>query len=152
VTYPTAQPADSPYTYQDRNQLVCPKYAHEWSQDHINDAGAMSIIKDSNEDLLANGYTVSVIKDLKIKGSTSVVKVGTKVKNMRLVKPRLFGSSIHFSVFLRSPFQEGLDLNFSLSIVDRKVPRHLNLKTCTIPPRLHLYCLSAYINPAIQTS
>jgi protein PhnA len=85
VTYPTAQPADSPYTYQDRNQLVCPECAHEWSQDDINDAGALSVIKDSNGNLLANGDTVSVIKDLEVKGSTSVVKVGTKVKNIRLV-------------------------------------------------------------------
>jgi protein PhnA len=75
----------STYTYQDRNQLVCPECAHEWSQDAANDPDALSVIKDANGNLLVDGDTVSVIKDLKVKGSSLVVKVGTKVKNIRLV-------------------------------------------------------------------
>ena len=82
---PNCPACDSPYTYQDRNQLVCPECACEWSQDADNDTDALSVIKDSNGNLLADGDTVSVIKDLKVKGSSSVVKVGTKVKHIRLV-------------------------------------------------------------------
>ncbi len=82
---PNCPACDSAYTYQDRNQLVCPECAHEWSQDAANDTDALPVIKDSNGNLLADGDTVSVIKDLKVKGSSSVVKVGTKVKNIRLV-------------------------------------------------------------------
>jgi protein PhnA len=65
--------------------LVCPEGAHEWSQDAVNGADTRPVIKDSNGNLLADGDTVSVIKDLKVKGSSVVVKVGTKVKNIRLV-------------------------------------------------------------------
>jgi protein PhnA len=82
---PNCPACDSPYTYQDRSQLVCPECAYEWAQDATNDTDALSVIKDSNGNLLADGDTVSVIKDLKVKGSSSVVKVGTKVKNIRLV-------------------------------------------------------------------
>lgn len=76
----------SEYTYEQGNMYVCPECAHEWSKD----AGAEStdqarIWKDANGNVLQDGDTVTVIKDLKIKGSSSVVKVGTKVKNIRLV-------------------------------------------------------------------
>jgi protein PhnA len=64
---------------------ICPECGHEWSQagGDVNDD--QKIIKDSNGNTLQDGDTVTVIKDLKIKGSSSVVKVGTKVKNIRLV-------------------------------------------------------------------
>ena len=66
--------------------LVCPECAHEWSaNEQAIDEDAL-IIKDSNGNLLADGDTVSVIKDLKVKGSSSVVKVGTRVKNIRLIE------------------------------------------------------------------
>ena len=84
-TLPNCPACDSKYCYQDRDQYVCPECAHEWSQDTVNDTDALPVIKDSNGNLLADGDTVSVIKDLKVKGSSSVVKVGTKVKNIRLV-------------------------------------------------------------------
>jgi protein PhnA len=64
--------------------LVCPECAHEWSEVE-NDDSDEKVIRDSNGNELADGDTVSVIKDLKVKGSSSVVKVGTKVKNIRLV-------------------------------------------------------------------
>jgi len=65
---------------------VCPECAHEWSASlDDNDSNDDLLVKDSNGNLLTDGDTVSVIKDLKVKGSSTVVKVGTKVKNIRLV-------------------------------------------------------------------
>lgn len=83
---PRCPKCTSQYTYEDRELYVCPECAHEWSQR----ATAVSaederVIKDSNGSILSDGDSVTVIKDLKIKGSSSVVKVGTKVKNIRLV-------------------------------------------------------------------
>ncbi len=77
----------SEYTYEDGNMYVCPECAHEWGKDEATDAEeSETIIKDANGNLLTDGDTVTVIKDLKVKGSSSVVKVGTKVKNIRLVE------------------------------------------------------------------
>ncbi len=77
----------SEYTYEDQSLYVCPECGHEWS---ISGSGPESdgelVIVDSNGNRLADGDTVSVIKDLKVKGTSSVVKVGTKVKNIRLVE------------------------------------------------------------------
>ncbi|KZB72916.1 MULTISPECIES: zinc ribbon domain-containing protein YjdM [Thalassospira] len=74
----------SPYTYEDGELLICPECAHEWS---LTAAHADApVVRDSNGTPLADGDTVSVIKDLKVKGSSAVVKVGTKVKGIRLVE------------------------------------------------------------------
>jgi len=64
---------------------VCPECAHEWSSEAASASDAEPTIQDANGNVLADGDTVTVIKDLKIKGSSSVVKVGTKVRNIRLV-------------------------------------------------------------------
>ncbi len=72
------------YTYEDRGLLICPECGHEWSQAGETD-GNLKIVKDANGTPLQDGDTITVIKDLKVKGSSSVVKVGTKVKNIRLV-------------------------------------------------------------------
>ena len=73
----------STYTYQDGLLYVCPECAHEWSEDEqSNDS---KTITDANGNPLSDGDSVTVIKDLKVKGSSLVVKVGTKVKNIRLV-------------------------------------------------------------------
>jgi protein PhnA len=65
---------------------ICPECAHEWSQEAVEEAGEDAVrIKDSVGNILHDGDTVTVIKDLKVKGSSSVVKVGTRVKNIRLV-------------------------------------------------------------------
>jgi len=64
---------------------VCPECAHEWSADATVGANDESSIKDSNGNVLNDGDTITVIKDLKVKGSSLVVKVGTKVKNIRLI-------------------------------------------------------------------
>ena len=75
----------SAYTYNDGMQYVCPECAHEWSAADLQAAEEENLIKDAYGNPLADGDSVTVIKDLKIKGSSQVVKVGTKVKNIRLV-------------------------------------------------------------------
>lgn len=84
---PNCPKCNSEYTYEDGNLFVCPECAHEWSMESTEDNSDDSlIVKDANGTLLADGDTITVIKDLKIKGSSSVVKIGTKVKNIRLVE------------------------------------------------------------------
>jgi protein PhnA len=64
---------------------VCPECAHEWSQEAASESDDESVIKDAHGNILMDGDTVSVIKELKVKGSSSVVKVGTRVQNIRLI-------------------------------------------------------------------
>ena len=74
------------YVYEDRQMYVCPECSHEWViAGDVNEQPIESVIKDANGTPLADGDTVALIKDLKLKGSSTVVKVGTKVKNIRLV-------------------------------------------------------------------
>ena len=81
-----AMQCNSTYTYEDRDQFVCPECAHEWPQSgEVENADDGSVIEDANGNVLNDGDTITVIKDLKVKCSSSVVKVGTKVKNIRLV-------------------------------------------------------------------
>ncbi|MBB3232826.1 zinc ribbon domain-containing protein YjdM [Halomonas stenophila] len=75
----------SEFTYDDGLQYVCPECGHEWSKEATSGEDDSPVVRDANGNVLADGDTVTVIKDLKIKGSSSVVKVGTKVKNIRLV-------------------------------------------------------------------
>lgn len=82
---PPCPQCSSEYTYEDGVQLVCPECGHEWSEAETAAADAAKMIRDANGNELQDGDTVTVIKDLKVKGSSSVVKVGTKVKNIRLV-------------------------------------------------------------------
>ena len=84
--FPNCAKCASEYTYEDRDMYVCPECAHEWSKNDSTTSEESLIIKDSNGNLLQDGDSISIIKDLKIKGSSSVVKVGTKVKNIRLVE------------------------------------------------------------------
>ena len=84
----------SEYTYQDGDLLICPECSHEWQEGELSSAEEVTQIKDSNGNLLVDGDTVTVIKDLKIKGSSSVVKVGTKVKNIRLLPEASDGHDI----------------------------------------------------------
>lgn len=74
------------YTYEDGSLLICPECAHEWSKDEGSQEEEEFTVKDSNGATLRSGDDVTVIKDLKVKGSSSVVKVGTKIKNIRLVE------------------------------------------------------------------
>ena len=82
---PRCPQCGSEYTYEDGNMFVCPECAHEWSREETTESEERRVIKDANGNELNDGDTVSVIKDLKVKGSSSVVKVGTRVKNIRLV-------------------------------------------------------------------
>ena len=82
---PNCPQCNSEYAYEDDTMLVCPECAHEWSAQSADGDSDEKTIRDSNGNVLADGDTVSVIKDLKVKGSSSVVKVGTKVKNISLV-------------------------------------------------------------------
>ncbi len=75
----------SEFTYEDRGLVVCSACGHEWSAGAEGESGGL-VVKDAYGTLLADGDSITVIKDLKIKGSSSVVKVGTKVKNIRLVE------------------------------------------------------------------
>ena len=73
------------YTYKDGDLLVCPECAHEWAQHAEPEVAQARVYKDANGNVLQDGDAVTLVKDLKIKGSSAVVKVGTKVKNIRLV-------------------------------------------------------------------
>lgn len=82
---PNCPQCGSEYTYEDMNTFVCPECAHEWTSETTEAASDERVITDANGNPLQDGDSVTVIKDLKVKGSSSVVKVGTKVKNIRLV-------------------------------------------------------------------
>lgn len=80
---PPCPQCQSVYTYEVQSMYACPECGHEWPQEAVEEAE--KAIKDAVGNVLQDGDTVTVIKDLKVKGSSSVVKVGTKVKNIRLV-------------------------------------------------------------------
>ncbi|MEZ6095892.1 MAG: zinc ribbon domain-containing protein YjdM [Pirellulaceae bacterium] len=82
--FPPCPECASEFTYQDGILLACPSCGHEWSAESQAETEETGI-RDANGNLLADGDSVIVIKDLKIKGSSQVVKGGTKVKNIRLV-------------------------------------------------------------------
>jgi len=83
---PKCPECGSEYTYEDRDLYICPECAHEWSMSTVEEsADEVKIFKDANGNVLNDGDTITVIKDLKVKGSSLVVKVGMKVKNIRLV-------------------------------------------------------------------
>ncbi len=86
--FPNCPKCKSENAYEDGALLVCPECAHEWSPGavaEVSDDGAARVVKDAHGTPLADGDAVTVIKDLKVKGSSLVVKVGTKVRNIRLV-------------------------------------------------------------------
>lgn len=85
MTEPVCPKCQCAHVYPDGNLWVCPECAHEWNPDApASDASEDGVIRDAVGNVLADGDTVTVIKDLKIKGSSQVVKGGTKVKNIRL--------------------------------------------------------------------
>ena len=83
---PKCPQCSSEYTYEDGTVYVCPECAHEWEKRAAAEsADSDTVVRDAYGTVLNNGDTVTVIKDLKVKGASSSVKVGTKVKNIRLV-------------------------------------------------------------------
>ncbi|MBM7650243.1 protein PhnA [Bacillus ectoiniformans] len=84
---PNCPKCHSEYTYEDGSMFVCPECAHEWTQEsEVENAEEEKVVKDSNGNILQDGDAVTVIKDLKVKGSSSTLKQGTKVKSIRLVE------------------------------------------------------------------
>ena len=82
---PPCPECKSAYTYEDGNLVVCPECGHEWNPDAVTTEVDLLVVKDAYGTLLQDGDMVTLIKDLKVKGSSSVAKVGTKVKINRLV-------------------------------------------------------------------
>ena len=75
------------YTYEDGSLIICPECAHEWPADAVeSEDNDTLVVKDANGTILSDGDDVTVIKDLKVKGSQSGIKVGTKIKGIRLVE------------------------------------------------------------------
>jgi protein PhnA len=83
---PNCPKCGSEYTYEDGNLYICPECAYEWSKDASEEENAGLVVKDANGNILEDGDTVTVIKDLKVKGSSGGIKVGTKIKGIRLVE------------------------------------------------------------------
>lgn len=86
TTLPPCPQCQSALTYEDGALYICPECAHEWAKDAVAETtDGEKVVRDAVGNVLSDGDTVTVIKDLKVKGSSSVVKVGTKVKGIRLV-------------------------------------------------------------------
>lgn len=83
MALPNCPKCNSEYTYEDGAFYVCPECAHEWNEETA--AEEQAVVKDAHGNALQDGDTVTIIKDLKVKGSSSVLKMGTKVKNIRLI-------------------------------------------------------------------
>lgn len=86
TTLPNCPKCNSEYSYKDGILYVCPECAYEWTNDVEEKLDTVLIIKDANGNRLQDGDAVTILKDLKVKGSSLIVKVGTKVKNIRLVE------------------------------------------------------------------
>ncbi len=82
---PNCPKCKSQYTYEDGSLLVCPECAYEWSLNDSQEEDTL-VVKDANGNILKDGDDVTVIKDLKVKGSSSGIKVGTRIKGIRLVE------------------------------------------------------------------
>ncbi|MCZ8113407.1 zinc ribbon domain-containing protein YjdM [Silanimonas sp.] len=83
---PPCPSCGSTYAYEDRGQFICPECGHEWTVDpSVGDLPEERVWKDANGNVLQDGDTVTLIKDLKVKGSSAVIKVGTKVRGIRLI-------------------------------------------------------------------
>lgn len=87
--FPGCPRCNSSLTYEDGKLYVCPECAHEWPKNDVPEkqfAEQRRVVRDAVGNELQDGDAVTVIKDLKVKGSSLVVKMGTKVKNIRLVE------------------------------------------------------------------
>jgi len=85
-TWPPCPKCKCEYTYEHGTMITCPECAHEWSKDAAPQAApAGLVVRDAHGNLLADGDTVTMIKDLKVKGASGVLKIGTRVRDIRLV-------------------------------------------------------------------
>lgn len=96
MTLPNCPECHSSYVYEDQHFLVCPECGHEFSKEaeDVNEVEDVTVVKDVNGNPLATGDTVTVIKDLKVKGSSTAIKKGTTVKNIRLLEFPMNGHDI----------------------------------------------------------
>jgi len=87
---PACPKCQSALTYQDGSMLVCPECAHEWAPGAAPEAAAPAeqglVVRDAFGTVLADGDSVTIVKDLKVRGASSALKAGTKVRNIRLVE------------------------------------------------------------------
>ncbi|CEA04074.1 hypothetical protein BN1050_01806 [Metalysinibacillus saudimassiliensis] len=83
--YPNCPKCNSSYTYEDDDLFVCPECAHEWLQNASEEEEEVAVVRDANGNVLQDGDAITIIKDLKVKGSSAPLKQGTKVKSIRLV-------------------------------------------------------------------
>ncbi len=89
TSFPSCPQCGLDNTYPDGDQLICPDCGHEWPAlaGEVEDASVdTEVVKDANGNVLADGDSVILIKDLKVKGASSVLKKGTKIKSIRLVE------------------------------------------------------------------
>ncbi|MCB5306967.1 zinc ribbon domain-containing protein YjdM [Yersinia massiliensis] len=87
MSLPNCPKCNSEFTWQDGEKLNCPECGNEWSENTASSADEEGlVVRDANGNLLADGDSVTVVKDLKVKGSSSTLKIGTKVKSIRLVE------------------------------------------------------------------
>ena len=93
---PNCPKCNSEYTQEDGSLLVCPECAHEWNPESASED--VVVIKDVNGNVLNDGDSVTVVKDLKVKGSSSSIKIGTKVKSIRLVPDATDGHDIECKI------------------------------------------------------
>lgn len=84
-TFPPCPQCQSPYAYENGTLLMCPECGHEWDPNEVAEPTGI-VVKDANGNLLADGDSVVVLKNLPVKGMPQPIKAGTKVKNIRLVE------------------------------------------------------------------
>ncbi len=85
MSLPKCPKCGSEYTYEDGNMLICPECFHEWTLDESSSEDEENVVRDANGNVLKDGDSVTIIKDLKVKGASNDLKRGTKVKNIRLI-------------------------------------------------------------------
>ncbi|MCD8496708.1 MAG: alkylphosphonate utilization protein [Alphaproteobacteria bacterium] len=114
TTLPPCPKCSSPYVYEDGPLLICPECAHEWNPENAGGEETAPVIKDAVGNILADGDSVTVMKDLKYRGG--VVKLGTKVKSIRLVPGASDGHDIDCKI--PGVGQMGLKSEFVKKITD----------------------------------
>ncbi len=84
---PQCPECNESYTYEDGMNYVCPMCGHEWTKASQEESEEAAIVRDVNGNPLADGDTVTIVRDLKVKGTSGVIKQGVKVKGIRLIEP-----------------------------------------------------------------
>ena len=98
MNLPNCPKCNSEYTYEDGSLLICPECGHEWTAASQAAEEESNVIKDANGNVLSDGDTVTIIKDLKVKGASSSIKIGTKVKSIRLIPDAADGHDIECKI------------------------------------------------------